>query len=410
VSSISKRVKQLCDAAREAIPAGDRYAGGAMAYTSALTNGRAAAPPNNSLQTQAGLVLVYAKELAPAAHAFATPRVWIGRDPGCNVCLPLSDVSRVHASVDYREGTWVLRDRGSRNGTFVDGVRVTEVGLHPSVLVRFGDGFYKFVPAGIECYARYDGEGAPVTLAERRLCGGYRMHRVEQTLRRLSMGPIGVVLAGERGSERVRCAQVLHEWRYRRGPFVAVDCAARSAGEILAFVEATGAEPGTVLLDNADGLEHADVAYLSHALSTAGRAPEASSGRGGPYRTRVSAPDLAAAPDIVVGLVDASRPASELASPKPPYVLSLPPLRERKEDLYALVRRLVRDRGHTEVAFGVGFMFGLVHHDFPGGVEELEGIVTSALESVATAGESPGVLDVRHLPEAVRDRMVSLYR
>jgi hypothetical protein len=74
-------VKQLCDAAREAMPAGDRYAVWPM-YTSALTNGRAAAPPNNSLKTQAGLVLVYANEPAPAAHAFATAHAWIGRERG----------------------------------------------------------------------------------------------------------------------------------------------------------------------------------------------------------------------------------------------------------------------------------------------------------------------------------------
>jgi hypothetical protein len=380
-----------------------------MAYTSALTNGRAAAPPNNSLQTQAGLVLVYATEPAQAAHAFTRAHAWIGRDPASDVCLALSGVSRVHASLHYREGTWILRDHGSRNGVYVDGVRVAEVGLQPSALVRLGDGFYKFVRAGIECYARYDAEGGPMTSGERRLCGGYRMHRVELALRRLSMGPIGVVLVGERGSERVRCAQLLHRWRYRPGSFVPVDCAGRSAAAILAFVKATETLPGTVLLDNADGLEHAHVAELAHALSMAGHRPECSSGRGGPYRTQVSAPHLAAAPDIVVGLVDPSRPASALVSPKPPYVLSLPPLRERKEDIYAHVRRIVRDRGHEEVAFSFGFMAGLIHHDFPGGVEELEGIMTSALESVAIAGVGPGVLEARHLPAAVRDRMVSLY-
>jgi hypothetical protein len=393
-----------------------------MAYTSALTNGRAAAPPNNSLQTQAGLVLVYARELVPTAHAFATAHAWIGRDPASDLCLENSSVSRVHASLHYREGTWVLRDRGSRNGTFVDGVRVTEVGLQPSALLRFGDAFYKFVPAGIECYARYEAGGAlvttaatpneprsgPCTIGERRLCGGYRMHRIEQALRRLSMGAIGVVLVGERGSERVRCAQLLHEWRYRRGPFVTVDCAGRSAGAIIAFVDATRTEPGTVLLDNADGLEHVDVAELARALSTVGRSLEGSSGSGGPYRTRVSAPDLAASPDIVVGLTDASRPASELASPKPPYVLFLPPLRDRKEDLHAHVRRIARARGHAEVAFGFGFMLGLIHHHFPGGVEELEGIVTSALETLT--GASPGTLDAAHLPLVVRERMASLYR
>jgi serine phosphatase RsbU (regulator of sigma subunit) len=50
----------------------------------------------------------------------------IGRQPSCDVVIPLPDVSRRHCRVDV-DGDWaVLTDLGSANGTFVGGARLTE--------------------------------------------------------------------------------------------------------------------------------------------------------------------------------------------------------------------------------------------------------------------------------------------
>jgi pSer/pThr/pTyr-binding forkhead associated (FHA) protein len=50
----------------------------------------------------------------------------IGRGLDCRVVLndPLS--SRVHAIIERREGSWFIRDAGSRNGTFVNGQKADE--------------------------------------------------------------------------------------------------------------------------------------------------------------------------------------------------------------------------------------------------------------------------------------------
>jgi pSer/pThr/pTyr-binding forkhead associated (FHA) protein len=53
--------------------------------------------------------------------------VKIGRSPECNVRIPPeqgASVSRVHAEVAISEGGVVVRDAGSRNGTFVNGTRI----------------------------------------------------------------------------------------------------------------------------------------------------------------------------------------------------------------------------------------------------------------------------------------------
>ena len=50
--------------------------------------------------------------------------VTIGRDPGNDITLPSAAVSREHAVVTLRDGRWFVEDRGSFNGTFLNGTRL----------------------------------------------------------------------------------------------------------------------------------------------------------------------------------------------------------------------------------------------------------------------------------------------
>jgi len=50
--------------------------------------------------------------------------VAIGRDTGNDLVLESAAVSRDHAGVMFRDGRWYLEDRGSFNGTFLNGTRV----------------------------------------------------------------------------------------------------------------------------------------------------------------------------------------------------------------------------------------------------------------------------------------------
>jgi hypothetical protein len=52
------------------------------------------------------------------------PRCLIGRHSACDVRVDDPRVSGEHASVRWINGTWELRDLGSRNGTFLDGRRL----------------------------------------------------------------------------------------------------------------------------------------------------------------------------------------------------------------------------------------------------------------------------------------------
>jgi DNA-binding winged helix-turn-helix (wHTH) protein len=48
----------------------------------------------------------------------------LGRGPDCAVRLVASGVSRVHAGIRIRDGHALIEDRGSKNGTWVNGKRV----------------------------------------------------------------------------------------------------------------------------------------------------------------------------------------------------------------------------------------------------------------------------------------------
>lgn len=92
---------------------------------------------------------------APAMQQFALAGapavVSIGRAPGNTILLNHPAVSQRHAELarDPRSGLYVLTDRGSTNGTFVNGVRISgRVRLDPGNEVRIGP--YRFVFTGTE--------------------------------------------------------------------------------------------------------------------------------------------------------------------------------------------------------------------------------------------------------------------
>src|SRR5688572_3087742 len=66
------------------------------------------------------------------------PLIAIGRRGENDLRLVGSDVSRDHAEIARTEAGYVLRDRGSRYGTFVNGEQVAEHQLHHGDRIQFG--------------------------------------------------------------------------------------------------------------------------------------------------------------------------------------------------------------------------------------------------------------------------------
>jgi hypothetical protein len=60
----------------------------------------------------------------------------IGRDPGNDLVLPTKSISREHARLTSVNGRWFVEDRGSYNGTLLNGTRIPPGSLLP---LRHGD-------------------------------------------------------------------------------------------------------------------------------------------------------------------------------------------------------------------------------------------------------------------------------
>lgn len=68
------------------------------------------------------------------SHSIGRNRVIIGRSPDADVIIDFDDVSRSHVAIWREGGSTSVKDLGSSNGTFVDGVRI---GTDP-VLIEHG--------------------------------------------------------------------------------------------------------------------------------------------------------------------------------------------------------------------------------------------------------------------------------
>ncbi len=71
-------------------------------------------------------------------------RIIIGREVSCDVMLNNNSVSRTHSEIVRLAEGYLLKDLGSRNGTFVNGQRIEETLLQDGDTVTIGDVILKF--------------------------------------------------------------------------------------------------------------------------------------------------------------------------------------------------------------------------------------------------------------------------
>lgn len=69
----------------------------------------------------------------------------IGRDNGCHIQLPLTNVSRRHAKLSCNGEEYRIDDLESTNGTYVNGVKISGCILRNNDLIRIGESKILFI-------------------------------------------------------------------------------------------------------------------------------------------------------------------------------------------------------------------------------------------------------------------------
>ena len=174
----------------------------------------------------------------------------------CELVVADKAVSRIHFELDPKpDGLWV-RDLGSRNGTYVNGVKITEARVPAGSTIRVGTTDMTIAYGNPEPLQAPD--GSPVSSQTVSFGGleGYSasMREVFRALEAVAKTDSSVIIEGETGTGKKALARAVHDASPRAGgPFIVVECAGLpNQSEIAeALEEALGsAEGGTLVFDH----------------------------------------------------------------------------------------------------------------------------------------------------------------
>jgi two-component system response regulator GlrR len=323
----------------------------------------------------------------------AGPRASVGSHPSNDVVLADRSVSRFHCEIVLDAGRARVRDLGSSNGTFVDGVSALEAWLGDGLTLTLGETRLRFAVAP---------EKAELRLSERHQFGPLVGHSTAMRatfalLEAAARTDATVLLQGETGTGKGAAAEGLHLESGRSArPFVVVDCAS-IPGELLeselfghlrgAFTGAVGARTGafeaaaggTIFLDEIGELPPELQPKLLRALENREikRIGETK------YRS-IDVRVVAATNRDLRAEVNAGRFRSDLYFRLAVLEVRLPPLRELRDELPGLVEQLLKrldaaERPEAAYLRTPQFHAQLARHPWPGNVRELRNHVERAL-------------------------------
>jgi len=340
--------------------------------------------------------------LAAGAH-------YVGRDETCQLVLRDGGVSRRHLEIVVQPHGIVVRDLDSRNGSFYQGARFSEVTVGPGAQITLGDSVLKLFTAA----------STPQLLPSARerfgalIGGSLAMRELFATLERIAAADAPVLIQGETGTGKELCAEAIHaEGARRASPFVVCDLAGvtRSLleselfGHVRgaftgaakdragAFVEADG---GTLFIDEVGELEMDLQPRLLRALERRQVKPLGAS----TYR-EVDVRIVAATNRDLEREVREGRFRQDLYHRLAVLSVRVPPLRERKEDIAPLARHLLGGRAQlTRSALRL-----LEEYDWPGNVRELRNILERGVAAMGADRElTPSQLGLQTTEPALAD-------
>jgi DNA-binding NtrC family response regulator len=319
----------------------------------------------------------------------------VGKEEGNELVLKDTAISRTHLIVEVVATGVRVSDNGSTNGSFLNGSRFTAMDAPPGAVIQIGRTELKIVPA--------TDRNATLPPSEKTSFGGLagkslRMREIFGLLERVARTTVDVLVHGETGTGKELCAEAIHAASDRSGgPFVVCDLASVAPtlieSELFGHVKGafTGAQVdragaferahgGTLFLDEVGDLGLDIQPRLLRALERR----QVKRVGANDYKT-VDVRVLAASHKDLEAEVKTGRFREDLYHRLAVVKITLPPLRERPEDIPFLVDHFLARLGKEPGALAPETRALLADYAWPGNVRELRNVVERA---VSLGGET----------------------
>jgi len=313
--------------------------------------------------------------------------VVLGADATCDVVLQDAAVSRKHVSIVPCEAGFDVSDLGSRNGTWLDGAKISRATVPAGSTLRIGTSLVQMLPAE----EPVDIPPSTNTSFGAMLGSSEAMRRVFSVLERASLSDAPVLLLGESGTGKELAARAVHDASNRRdAAFVVFDCGAASESLVEstlfghkrgAFTGAHADHPGafavadggTLFLDEIGDLPLAMQPKLLRMLER-GEITPLGARKSETYDVRFVAAthrDLPA--EVARGTFRA-----DLYYRLAVVEVLLPPLRQRRSDIPEIVRAMLASHGALDAEVAGPSLDRLLAYAWPGNVRELRNVIARA--------------------------------
>jgi transcriptional regulator with GAF, ATPase, and Fis domain len=320
----------------------------------------------------------------------------IGTAEGSELRLADRTASRVHCELRVKPKGILVKDAGSTNGTFADGIRLMEAEVPAGTTLRVG---------GTSVRVEVSDEPSFLDISTRESFGelvgaSVEMRRLYAMLERVASTDTTVLVQGETGTGKDVVARAIHAASRRaQGPFVPIDCGAvpENLFESELFGHVRGsfsgaisdrkgvfeeADGGTLFLDEIGELPLTMQAKFLRALETRS-IRRIGSNTAKPIDVRI----VAATNRPLARAVNEGVFREDLYYRLAVVEIGLPPLRTRKEDIPVLARHFYRVLGGAG-ELPASFLTSLSARSFPGNVRELKNAVERAM-LLGTFGPTP---------------------
>ena len=334
----------------------------------------------------------------------------IGKRETNDLILADKAVSREHCEIEYAADSYLLRDMGSTNGTYLNGSKIREVYLSPGDIIKVGNTSIEFVAfdekVTIEPSAR-DSFGLMVGRS-------MRMRQIFAILEKIAPSHATVIIEGETGTGKDLVARAIHEHSQRTSkPFVVFDCSAVASNLIESelfghergsFTGAVKSRRGAFEEANAGTIFLYEIGELGLDLQPKLlRALEQREIKrvGGNVPAKIDVRVICATNRSLKKEIAEGRFREDLYYRLSVVKVMLPPLRERPEDIQPIVERLLSIGNYNKRADGAlkvttvddEALKLLMRYSWPGNVRELANVIERAVSFVEGTTISRAHLD-----------------